>query len=203
MFKRFVLHGNRDYSRTDEQMRFIDKTASDMAFKKYSKDILGEFLKQNGFVKWKASWFVRYNPICLLECIYIQKERYGSKTFTVNYFLVPLYVSNEYMTTCLRGRLGDFINGKDIWWDYADDKIARTSFQNVTDAIQRFLLPFFQEISHENNLKNELIDMEIFPEWLYAINYRLDKSDVIEHNIQSLKLPKSILTKAVNNIETR
>lgn len=198
--KTFVLRGNRDCIRSDKELNTVDKTVADAAFQKYSKEILGEFLKQQGFLKWKTNAFVRVNSIDVLEYINLQKERYGSKTFTVNYALMPLYVLTEYMVTGFGDRLGKLVVGKDIWWDYSDEKIAEVSFQNVTDAIEQFVLPWFQTYGNKEILKKRLLEdskkMKGLPynnqKWLEFIDIYENRSEIIWDNIRRLKLPKKL-----------
>ncbi|MCH5262285.1 MAG: DUF4304 domain-containing protein [Lachnospiraceae bacterium] len=200
MFKKFILQGNRSCIRSDDEMISVDKTEADTAFKKYSKDIVGKYLKEQGFYKWKTNSYVRRNNIDLLEYIDLQKERYGSKTFTVNYAIMPLYVPTEYMVIGFGNRLGELINGKDIWWDYANDEIARKSFQNVTVAIQQFVLPWFQHFNNEDSYRKQLkkdirksfcgYDSQM---WLEAAELRNERKYVIAENVNRLKLPQKLL----------
>lgn len=200
MFKKFILQGNRRCMRSDEEMLSVDKSVADSVFKKYSKDIVGKYLKEQGFYKWKTNSYVRRNNIDLLEYIGLQKESFGSKTFTVNYALMPLYVPTEYMVIGFGNRLGELIAGKDIWWDYANDDIARKSFQNITDAIQQFVLPWFQhfnnEISYKKQLKKDtrksLCEYDC-QKWLEAVDIHNDRNYVIAENIERLKLPQKLL----------
>ena len=147
MFGRFEFRGNRLYIRLDKELAEIDKTAADQAFNKYKKMILDEFLISNCFIKYKTNAYVRKNAIDVLEYINLQKEKYGSKTFTVNYAIMPLYVPHDYIQIGLGGRLGELICDKYIWWDHACDDVAQVSFQNVLEAIDRFLLPWFAKYS--------------------------------------------------------
>lgn len=202
MFRKFILQGNSVSGiRTDKQMLSVDKTAADLAFKKYNKDILWKYLKENGFYKWKTNSYVRRNNIDLLEYIDLQKEKYGSKTFTVNYALMPLYIPTEYVVIGFGDRLGKLIAGKDVWWDFADDDVARKSFQNITDAIQQFVLPWFQHFNNENLFKKQLkkdtrksfcgYDSKM---WLEAVDLRSDRKYVIAENVQRLKLPQKLIS---------
>ncbi|MDE5893425.1 MAG: hypothetical protein K2H45_10940, partial [Acetatifactor sp.] len=94
MHNKFTICGNRTHLRTDEEMSSVNKTIADEAFKK-QKALLGKYLESQGFLKYKTSAYVRKNAIDLLEYIDLQKEKYGSKTFTVNYSLMPLYVPHD------------------------------------------------------------------------------------------------------------
>lgn len=203
MYNQFKICGNRPHIRTDEEMLAVNKAAADKAFKKH-KEVLDEYLKSKGFLKYKTNAFVRKNDIDLLEYIDLQKERYGSKTFTVNYAIMPLYVPHDYIETGFGGRLGELINGRDIWWDYAVEEAAKISFQNVSGAIEIFLLPWFEKYSDEQHLRKELqkykknsrhirIGIPYKEEWLNAIDNRADRRAIIDSNIQKLKLPKGLM----------
>lgn len=200
MFKKFVLQGNRTHIRTEEELLEIDKAAADAAFKRYNKELIGGYLTKQGFLKWKTNAYVRKSSIDLLQYIDLQKERYGSKTFTVNCAIMPLYVPTEYMRTGFGHRLGHFIAGKDIWWDYADDETADLSFQNVQQAVREFVIPWFQKYDDEKIYRKQLkkdskksfcgYDAGL---WLKAIDGRCHQERVISENIQRLKLPKKLL----------
>lgn len=199
MLKKFVLQGNRSHIRTDEEMHMVDKAAADLAFKKYSRELLGTYLAGQGFRKWKTNAYVRRNSIGLLEYIDLQKERYGSKTFTVNYAIMPLYIPAEYMIIGFGDRLGSFLSGKDIWWDYADEEAAKVSFQNVVQAISRYLLPWFQKYSEECNYRKQLerdakksfcgYDSQL---WLKALDECKDKERAALETIHKMKLPRGL-----------
>ena len=206
MHNKFIICGNRAHLRTDEEMLSINKTIADEAFKK-QKALLGKYLESQGFLKYKTSAYVRKNAIDLLEYIDLQKEKYGSKTFTVNYSLMPLYVPHDYLIIGFGGRLGGLICGKDIWWDYATNSAAEVSFQNVSEAIKIFLLPWFEKYSDEDYVRKELLKDKKrsgriglgIPykneEWLNAIDGCANRKEIIDGNIQRLKLPKTICRK--------
>ncbi len=200
MFKKFVLQGNRPHIRIEEELLAIEKSAADAAFKKYNKEMIGGYLTKQGFLKWKTNAYVRRSPIDLLQYIDLQKERYGSKTFTVNCAIMPLYVPAKHMIIGFGDRLGYFIAGKDIWWDYADDKTANLSFQNVLQAVDWFVMPWFEKYDDESAYRKQLkkdskksfcgYDAGL---WLKAIDGRSHQKQVIYENIQRLKLPKSLM----------
>lgn len=158
MFGRFKIMGNRAHLRSEEEMVNVDKAEADDAFKKCKQTILDKCLIEKGFVKYKTNAYVRKNKLDVLEYIDLQKERYGSKTFTVNYAIMPLYVPHDYLVTGFGGRLGMLICDKDIWWDYVNEAIAQISFQNVADAIDRFVLPWFNRYANEEVLKKKLLE---------------------------------------------
>lgn len=205
MFDEFELEGNRPHIRLDEELVGLDKNAADEAFKKNKRMILDAYLIANGFMKYKANAYVRKNRINVLEYIDLQKERYGSKTFTVNYAIMPLYVPHEYLVTGFGGRLGSLICKKDIWWDYANEEVAQLSFQNVADAIERFLMPWFEQYVNEECLLEKLHeDRERRErtgrgnpykneEWISAFAKWRAADDIISQNISALKLPKKLI----------
>ena len=145
MFNKFKLRGNVSGAiRSDDEMASVNKDAADKSFKNQKKK-LDLFLQQKGFVKYKTNSYARRNNLNVLEYINLQKERYGSKTFTVNYALIPLYVPHSFFSYDLGDRLGKLICNRDVWWDYSTAEMAEVSFQNVMDAIDKFLLPWFDE----------------------------------------------------------
>lgn len=201
IFKEFVFKGTRNTAiRSDEKMKNIDKTIADKAFKMQKKR-LDAFMLANGFVKHKGTSYVRRNDIDVLEYVNLQKEAYGSKTFTVNYALIPLYVPHDFLSFDLGGRLAMLIIDRDIWWDFADEKVAEISFSNVMDAISEYLFPWFQKNSNKNNLMTALLEEKkrsemhggrlsnIQQKWLDILTEPVYDAGVIEDNICVFKLP--------------
>ena len=200
----FELQGNVSVAiRSDEEMTSIDKKAADIFFKEQKKK-MDSFLQQKGFVKYKTNSYVRRNNVDVLEYINLQKEQYGSKTFTVNYALIALYVSRSFLSYDLGDRLGKLICDKDVWWDYSNEQIAEVSFRNVMDAIDIYLLPWFEERENKESLKEELLREEairksyggclsdIQQAWLDVIDSEEDYSGIISSNIDNFKLPKKL-----------
>ena len=204
MFDKFRLRGNVSVAiRSDEEMSSVDKEAADKSFKDLKKK-LDLFLQQKGFAKYKTNAYARRNNLNVLEYINLQKEQYGSKTFTVNYALIALYVPHSFLSYDLGDRLGRLICDRDVWWDYSNAEIAEISFQNVMDAIDDYLLPWFEERRSKESLKRELLKEEqkrkkyggrlsdIQQAWLNVIDSEDDYSDIISNNIVTFKLPKEI-----------
>ena len=204
MFRKFKLQGNVPGAiRSDEDMKKIDKNLADSAFKQQKKK-LDIFMKERGFVKYKTNAYIRRNEINVLEYIDLQKEQHGSKTFTVNYALISLYVPRDFLSFDLGDRLGKLICKKDVWWDYSDEMAARLSFQNVMRVIDELLLPWFDQKSSKNALKQELLREEkickkyggrlsdIQQAWLNAIDSDADFSEIINKNIDIFKLPAAL-----------
>ena len=199
----FILQGNMPGAlRSDEEMEVVDKAVADAAFK-IQKSKMDSFLQQKGFVKYKSNAYLRRNSIDVLEHIGLQKDAYGSKTFTVNYCLTPLYVPHSVFSYDLGDRLGKLICNRDVWWDYADEQAAEVSFQNVKDAIDTFLIPWFQDNSTKESLKQELLKKKkklesigvrfYQQDWIDAIENEKDYSEIISKNFAVLKLPKKLL----------
>ena len=205
MFAKFELKGNVEGAiRSDEGMESIDKEMADNSFK-IQKKKLDAFLSERGFVKYKTNSYVRKNKVEVLEYIDLQKERYGSKTFTVNYALISLCVPHSFLSFDLGDRLGELICGKDIWWDYSDEKIAEISFQNIMDAINIYLIPWFDKREKNEMIKEELLKekkkrenyggrlSDIQQLWLDAIDSEDDFTEIINANMATFKLPKKCL----------
>ena len=191
--------GNRSFLRTDDEIQSIDKDEADHAFKLYKKQYLDTLLKSKGFLKYKTNAYVRRNPVDVLEIIDLQKEKNGSRTFTVNYGLTPLYIPHGFINWDNYERIGILICNKDIWWDFANDDIAKASFENVAKAIEEFVIPWFDARSNDDSIKKMLLDereeygwSSYKQAWLEAIDHRSDFTETIEENIKLFKLPKSL-----------
>ena len=200
----FRLQGNVSGAiRSDAGMSLIDKDRADKAFKAGKKE-LDSFLRNKGFLKYKTTAYVRLNRLDVMEYIDLQKEHYGSKTVTVNFALIPLCIPHNYLSFDLGDRLGMLICGKDVWWDYADEKIAAVSFGNIIQAIEVYLLPWFEEKASVNALRQELINKkkerennggrlsDIQQQWLDSLDRNTDCEDIISKNTEVLKLPRRI-----------
>ncbi len=198
----FELKGTRVFLRSEKELELIDKNKADEAFKT-QKNKMDDFLCQKGFVKFKTSSYIKRNKLDVLEYVDLFKDRYGSKTFTVNYALIPLYTPHSFFYYDLTDRLGILIRNRDTWWDFADEEIAAISFRNVMDAIEIFLLPWFEEMESRESLKKELLrenkiresyggDAEYYCYWLDALDSEEDFTEIINQNIKKFKLPKKL-----------
>ena len=197
--RKFELMGNRSFLRTDYEMQSIDKDEADRAFKLYKKQYLDTLLISKGFLKYKTNAYVRRNPVDVLEYIDLQKEKSGSRTFTVNYGLSALYIPHGFINWDINERIGILICNKDIWWDFANDTIAKVSFENVAKAIEEFVIPWFDARSNDDSIKKMLLDdreeygwSRYKQAWLEAIVHRCNLSETIEENIKLFRLPKSL-----------
>jgi len=197
--RQFELNGNRSFLRTDDEMQSIDKNEADCAFKLYKKQYLDTLLISKGFLKYKTNAYVRRNQVDVLEYIDLQKEKNGSRTFTVNYGLTALYIPHGFINWDINERIGILICNKDIWWDFANDDIAKASFENVAKAIEEFVIPWFDARSNDDSIKKMLLDKRedygwssYKQAWLEAIDHRCNLSETIEENIKLFRLPKSL-----------
>lgn len=193
----FKIVGNRSHIRSDEELALVDKKAADAAFKKHKKEIIDPYMCAQGFTPYKSNAYVRKNKIDLLEYIDFQKEHHGSKTFTVNLAVMPLYIPHEYIVFGLSKRLGELICNHDIWWDFADETICEKSMGNINDAIKLFALPWFHKLTNERYVVMQLLKQKLSSkisnynrEWLNAIGNRSNQAAVIQENMDKLKLPK-------------
>lgn len=204
MKSRFILRGNVPSAiRSDRDMCAVDPKAADRAFQTQKK-ILGAFLKEKGFVRYRTNSFIRRNEMDVLEYFDLQKESHGSKTMTANYALIPLYIPHSFLSFDLGDRLGMLICGRDVWWDYADDAAASVSFGNIMQAIEVYLLPWFAERSTVDSLKQALLHEErkrkkwggrlsdLQQKWLESCSGSPVDRDVIAETIKVLKLPANL-----------
>lgn len=197
--KNFEIKGDRSFLRTEDERQSIDKEEADRAFKLYKKQYLDTLLKSKGFLRYKTNAYVRRNQVDVLEYVDLQKEINGSRTFTVNYGLTALYIPRKFTNWDKYERIGILICNKDIWWDFANDVIAKVSFENVAKAIEEFVIPWFDARSNDDSIKNMLLDereeygWSIYKQaWLEAVDYRSNLSETIEENIKLFRLPKSL-----------
>ena len=198
-YRKFELRGNCSFLRTEDEMRCVDKDEADHAFKLYKKQYIDTLLKSKGFLKYKTNAYVRRNQVDVLEYIDLQKEKNGSRTFTVNYGLTALYIPHGFINWDINERIGILICNKDIWWDFSNDTIAKVSFENVAKAIEEFVIPWFDDRSNDDSIKKMLLDdrekygwSSYKQAWLEAIDHRCNHSETIEKNIKLFKLPKSL-----------
>lgn len=108
---------------------------------------------------------------------------------------MPLYCECKYIVISFGDRLGTYISGKDVWWDYASENIAKDSFSNVSMAIEQYILPWFEQVSTEEGYRTELLNFhnkKLAKEWLDALKNINDKEILIQQSITELKLPKKI-----------
>ena len=203
LYKKFELKGERSFLRMHNEMSSINTKEADNSFKIYKKQYIDTLLKENGFYKYKTNAYIRRNKIDVLEFIELQKNtRYGSREFTVNFAITPLYYIHYDFLNFNRERIGMLICQKDVWWDYANDNIAKISFENVAKAIEDFIIPWFEAHSSDEAIKKMLLDeqekrggrlSEKEQAWLEMLDNHNDYDKTIEDNIKLFSLPKSLI----------
>lgn len=197
----FSFAGNRPHIRVENELAGINKEEADNAFKQCKKEFIDTLLLSHGFCKYKTRAYVRISPIGLLEYIDLQKEHYGSRTFCVNFSAMPLYWPHEVLVFTFGHRLGNYICDKDIWWDYASEQVARLSFQNVAEAMEQYILPWFEAISTEEGYREKLSgywNKRFAAEWLDALENTVDKETLISQSILTHELPKKIQRRSLD-----
>ena len=116
--------------RTEAELAALDRKAADAAFRAGQKALYEAVLRPEGFLRWKGAAFVRRGPEDWLEVIELQKERYGTRTFTVNCMAAPLFLPGAEPDMTFGERLGVLAVGRDVWWDFTAGA-AEGSFRNV------------------------------------------------------------------------
>ena len=153
-----------------------------------------------GFFKHKTNTYIRLNKINVLESINLQKERYGSRTFTVNILLMPMYLPQD--SVPFGGeRISYFIGSPDVWWDFGDCKAAETSFRNIVEAVDRFVMPWFEKTSDPECLKSMVQDHKVpgqftrndYIKWNEVFDSYMELDNVVAENVERMKLPKAVL----------
>ena len=196
---KFKLKGTRKYFRSDLEMQRLDREAADEAYKE-KKKILDDYMISKGFFKHKTNTYIRLNKINVLESINLQKERYGSRTFTVNILLMPMYLPQD--SVPFGGeRISYFIGSPDVWWDFGDSKAAETSFRNIVEAVDRFVIPWFEKTSDPECLKSMVQDHKVpgqftnndYIKWNEIFDSYMELDNVVAENVERMKLPKAVL----------
>ena len=196
---KFKLKGTRKYFRSDLEMQRLDREAADEAYKE-KKKILDDYMISKGFFKHKTNTYIRLNKINVLESINLQKERYGSRTFTVNILLMPMYLPQD--SVPFGGeRISYFIGSPDVWWDFGDCKAAETSFRNIVEAVDRFVMPWFEKTSDPECLKSMVQDHKVpgqftnndYIKWNEIFDSYMELDNVVAENVERMKLPKAVL----------
>ena len=77
-------------------------------------NILIRFSNRKVFYDYKTNAYVRRNQVDVLEYVDLQKEKNGSRTFTVNYGLTALYIPRKFFNWDYNQRLGMLICKKDV-----------------------------------------------------------------------------------------
>lgn len=153
---KFVPYGSGSPFKDDLQMSKLDTKAADKAFRTCKRTILDPYMKSHGFYKYKTAGYVRLNPIGLVEFISTLRMPHGCKTCTMDIALIPLYVPMDFLIIGFGDRIGWFMGTGDFWWDFQTPAIAAESFENMVDAVDTFVLPWFQRYENENTFLQDM-----------------------------------------------
>lgn len=195
--------GMRPCFRMGDECAVLDKKAADAAFRRCKRERLDPFLKAQGFHKYKTNAYVRRSGIDLLEYIDLQKEHYGSKTFTVNLAVMPLYTSayepRGVVAFYVSHRLGELICRKDLWWDFADKRVCAASMENVCAALAQYGLSWFHKMADERYVRVLLMKRKLAgrlsvydEEWLAVLGERRSRGALVQQRMEELGLPRAL-----------
>lgn len=199
----FELVGVRPCLRTGDECAALDKKAADAAFRRCKREVIDPFLASQGFRKYKTNAYVRRSGIDVLEYIDLQKEHYGSKTFTLNLAVMPLYTSayepRDVVAFYVSHRLGELICRRDLWWDFADERACAASMENVCAALERYGLPWFRRMSDERYVRLLLMKRKLTgrlsvydEEWLAVLGERRERGALVRQRMEELGLPRAL-----------
>lgn len=126
---------------------------------------LDDLLKPIGFTRQKASWNRRSGYV--VEVIDVQVSKTGG-TATVNAGVLdmdahvklwgskpPAFVEEPACT--VRARVGELIDGKDLWWQLNDDQVGA----KVSKAITDYVLPFVKRMRSRQDMVQWLTNTHV------------------------------------------
>lgn len=107
--------------------------------------LLNDFTKQAGFFPFQGCGVARISADYVFQLIYVHEHRFG-ETFTIEIVSRPLFYPTDVLTLTPGNRLYKFASkGKvDKWWDYKNPEQLQASFNEISQLIQDFALPFFE-----------------------------------------------------------
>lgn len=103
------------------------------------KENIKDTMKEMGF-KVKGQSYIRIINNQIYQVINFQRSVSGNR-FTVNIGILPI-CSNEVSFINPFLRIGDFISGIDVWYDYSEDSV-----QEVVDVINENVLPVLKTLT--------------------------------------------------------
>ncbi len=126
---------------------------------------LDDLLKPLGFARQKTVWNRRSGYV--VEVIDVQVSKAGD-TATVNAGVLdtdahvklwgsepPAFV--EEPTCTVRARVGELIEGKDLWWQLSDDQVTNKVSKAITDHV----LPFVNRMRSRQDMVQWLADTQV------------------------------------------
>jgi hypothetical protein len=126
---------------------------------------LDESLKPLGFKRHKATWNRRAGDV--VEVIDVQVSK-TSETITLNAGVLdmgvhvklwgrepPAFVEEPDCT--VRARVGELIDGKDLWWQLGDNDVS----DRVVKAVSDYVLPFVKSMCSRRNMTQWLLATDV------------------------------------------
>ena len=115
-------------------------------YKRNFKEYFDKPLKEDGFKKKGTINFYRMNKLGLIECLNFQRHY---DNMTMNFSIKPIYCGVLKRMIILGGRLGDFKNGDDYWWELKNEEQIKKSMENILEVIRNDLYKWFQRYEDE------------------------------------------------------
>ncbi len=178
---RFQAFGNGSPFKNDPEMAQLNAKEADAAFKTCKKTVLDAYMKSQGFFKHKSAHYVRLSPIGLVEFVGIMRMPHGCRTCTLDVALIPLYIPLPVLVIGFGGRIGEMMGTGDFWWDYKDPSTASLSFQNIVEALDTFVMPWFAYYHDEAHYLQDLMQGKYYPGYdgfEYLVYAHLKNGDV-------------------------
>jgi hypothetical protein len=147
-------------------------TEVDTRYNKQMREYILNPLKDHGFKKYKSVNIARITKDSLFQVINFQKEAYGSKTFTANVTIRPLFIPHKYLTLSPGERLGYFTYGYDKWWSFIDETISNESFNEVKAILFDHVLPMFNDLISSEHLLEEYYNSKYVIGWHPTLGWR-------------------------------
>lgn len=144
------------------------KTAAEQKFNSIVKEAFQKVLKPLGFKKKRFNFYRNLGTVG--HIINIQKSVYGDKNhirFTVNNSIFSAtYWNAEYNykneehppefptepVALFRKRLGDLIDGTDIWWEIDGNTDEEVLIEELREHVEQLLLPWFDSLGSEEDI---------------------------------------------------
>lgn len=79
----------------------------------------------------------------LLRGFCFESSGFSSNTFTIVVFIQPLYIPKPYISYGFGNRLGILSKGRDVWWEYSEEKVEEI-MQEILGMIQHHGLPYLE-----------------------------------------------------------
>lgn len=81
----------------------------------------------------------------LLNGFFFESSAFSSNAFTIYVFTLPLYIPETYISFGFGDQLGSVSKGRDIWWEYSEEK-EEEIMQEILAMIQSYGLPYLERV---------------------------------------------------------